>query len=120
MHPIQVKSDALGYTHHKYQQYFKGIPVEGAFYTIHKKRGRAVRMSGYFLELDVQKTNPVIGPSEAFAAAKEHAPCRTLPEGLTSNAKLVIYQDYKRKDLPKLAYKVDIHGSNPVYRGDIF
>ncbi|MEI6851989.1 MAG: M4 family metallopeptidase [Bacteroidota bacterium] len=35
------ETDLLGYSHNRYQQYYKGIPVEGGVYLIHSSNGKA-------------------------------------------------------------------------------
>jgi len=40
--------DKIGFTHEKYQQYFKGVPVEGAIYTVHSRTGFIETVSGTF------------------------------------------------------------------------
>jgi len=40
------ETDALGQTHYRYTQTFRGIPVEDAMYIVHIKNGKATGMSG--------------------------------------------------------------------------
>jgi len=42
------ESDKIGFTHEKYQQYFKGVLVEGAIYTVHSRAGSIETVSGTF------------------------------------------------------------------------
>ncbi len=53
---VSSKTDALGWTNRKYQQYYKGIRVYGGEYLTHSLGGRVKNVSGHFMP--VQLTNP--------------------------------------------------------------
>jgi len=43
---IRITKDELGFQHYRYQQAYRGIPVEGAVYLIHEKEGKATLSNG--------------------------------------------------------------------------
>jgi Zn-dependent metalloprotease len=43
-------TDDLGITHHRFQQYFQGYPVEGAEITLHSQSGKVVLVHGKWLK----------------------------------------------------------------------
>ncbi|MEZ4849342.1 MAG: hypothetical protein R3B93_12145 [Bacteroidia bacterium] len=45
---MKSKQDQLGYTHEKHQQYYKGIKVEGATFTVHAMGSQITHLSGNF------------------------------------------------------------------------
>jgi len=52
----KIEHDKLGYTHHRYQQYYNGIKVENGQYLVHEKNGMIYSVNGVFidrLQLDV-------------------------------------------------------------------
>ncbi|MEZ4852299.1 MAG: hypothetical protein R3B93_27575 [Bacteroidia bacterium] len=50
----KVTYDEIGYAHHHYQRYHKGIPVEHAKVYIHEMNGRAIRANGFFPRIDLE------------------------------------------------------------------
>ena len=47
---VSLNRDHLGFGHVKYQQYMNGLPVEGAFFTVHARNREVVGLSGHFVE----------------------------------------------------------------------
>jgi len=46
---VKVETDELGWKHHRTQQYFNGIPIEGAEFIIHEKDGYVEKANGKFI-----------------------------------------------------------------------
>ena len=46
MRVSRIETDKLEFTHYRYQQYYKGITIEGAEYLIHAKNGIAISGNG--------------------------------------------------------------------------
>ena len=44
----QTDKDEIGYTHYRYSQSYKGIPVEGSMIIVHVKEGKVVSFNGDF------------------------------------------------------------------------
>jgi Zn-dependent metalloprotease len=63
------ENDDIGFTHTRYQQTYKGVPVEGAQFVAHQKAGKLDCISGLFLDVNEGlSVNPVL--SEAAALSK--------------------------------------------------
>ena len=132
MLPVKTFSDHLGFTHEKYQQYYKGIKVEGATYTLHMKGGQVSHMSGSFEYLRDIDINPSISAAAALAAATGHVganqyawqPGNTLgiDDYQKPDGELVLLPDYlnDQREPAKLAWKFDIYASDPIYRAWVF
>ncbi|MCB0835369.1 MAG: hypothetical protein KDD99_01815, partial [Bacteroidetes bacterium] len=65
----KVTYDEIGYAHHHYQRYHKGIPVEHLKVYIHEMNGRAIRANGFFPRIDLEFSSPGISPQQAIEAA---------------------------------------------------
>jgi len=74
----KVETDALGFTHEKYQQYYRGIKVEHAVYSVHTKAGEIESLSGKIRHLGQLDVAPKISAPAAleralaFVGAKEY------------------------------------------------
>ena len=66
---VRTQKDELGMTHIKYQQYYKGIPVEHFTYLIHDRNGVAEIANGEVLENLDLNVKPLISNEEAFKLA---------------------------------------------------
>src|ERR1700741_59844 len=52
---LKEKSDKLGFTHARYKQFYKDIPLEDAIYIVHSKNGRIVSANGLaYKDISVQ------------------------------------------------------------------
>lgn len=67
---LQLQRDHLGQAHLKYQQYHRGIPVEGGVYTVHIQDRQVLRMSGDYIGIPAQKfDSAILSEPLAFQAA---------------------------------------------------
>ena len=69
MVPRSAETDALGFTHQKFNQLYQGIRVEHASYTVHAKDGTVESISGDFEKVANLNTTPSLGPSAALRRA---------------------------------------------------
>lgn len=139
-----TQTDNLGITHDKYQQYFKGLPVEHALYTLHNRRGIIESMSGDFARIPTTlDTNPTIAEKAALGIAISHVGARRymweeadMTKGALSDkngvgsvslpsGKLVVVHSSQSNDwlLPRLyvlAWKFDIYAIEPRSRAYIY
>lgn len=74
----KTEQDNIGFTHYRYQQYYKGVPVDGGEYLVHEKDGTVNTANGNFytgFDIDV---NPSITEPDGlemalgFVTAKEY------------------------------------------------
>lgn len=76
MRLLKVDSGKSERTRHRFQQYYRGLEVEGAVYIVHADNARVVRANGKIasdLAMDVQ---PRYTADEAYKVAKQQLPVR--------------------------------------------
>ena len=66
------ETDQLGFTHQKFAQYYQGIRVEHADYTVHAKGGAIESISGDFEKIAKLNITPSLGESAALTQALAH------------------------------------------------
>ncbi|NJO92771.1 MAG: hypothetical protein HC831_30245, partial [Chloroflexia bacterium] len=67
---IAIETDNVGFTHEKFQQYYKGVKVEHGKYSVHKKNGIIESLNGeYILLNDGFKTTPTLSEEAALSKA---------------------------------------------------
>ena len=72
LRPVRVETDQLGFTHEKFAQFYQGIPVEHASYTVHAKGGTVESISGDFEKIAHLNTTPALSASVALKRALAH------------------------------------------------
>jgi len=72
MRPTRVESDQLGFTHEKFAQYYQGVRVEHADYTVHAKGGTVESISGDFEKISNLSITPLLSASAALTRALAH------------------------------------------------
>lgn len=75
LHLLQRQSDETGMQHYRYQQKYKGIPVEGAVYLMHERNGKVELSNGRLIRNLNIKTQPTIGITEARQIASNLIEC---------------------------------------------
>ncbi|UOQ53846.1 M4 family metallopeptidase [Hymenobacter cellulosivorans] len=133
----KTEIDPLGYAHERYDQYYKGIKVEHASYTLHAKQGSVQSMSGNFERIGNLNVTPAISASAAlqsalqFVGAKKYMwqdareeaglkeeqnnPAATYkPQG-----ELVIVNN-QETGKPTLAWKFNVYAQLPLSRAYIY
>ncbi len=139
MRTLKIYSDHIGMRHHKYQQFYRGIKVEGATYTLHENKGKVTHMSGEFRAIGKLDTKPALSTENAFHAALKHVNAEKYmwedaghsheghhhhDHGAADYKKpqgeLVVYVDPRGEVAPRLAYKFDIYATAPLYRAYVF
>jgi Zn-dependent metalloprotease len=141
MRAARLETDQLGFSHQKFDQYYKGVKVEHATYTVHARRGAVESLSGDYekiAKLDVTPTlsaDAALGRALAAVGAKrymwqdaaeeaglkasENNPAATyLPQG-----ELVIVRDGRRDAATGplvLAWKFNVYAQAPVSRAYIY
>lgn len=119
--PLKAESDELGYTHQSYQQYYKGIKVEGAIVKTHVKAGQLISLTGYYSPIEALDVNPTVsmanGLKSAKAFVKLHHGTNDLSE--EGQSELVVLTDPDGMSAPRVAYKFDLHGDAPLFKGEV-
>ena len=72
LRPARVETDQLGFTHEKFAQYYQGVRVEHADYTVHAKGGTVEAISGDFEKISGLSTAPSLSAPAALTRALAH------------------------------------------------
>jgi len=68
----KVETDQLGFVHQKYDQYYRGIKVEHAAYTVHARRGTIESISGHFANIRGLNVTPSLPATTALQRALDY------------------------------------------------
>ncbi len=113
--------DQLGIFHSRYQQYFMGIPVEGAFYIVHSRDNNLIGANGEYFEVMDLNINPGITAMRAFELATAHVGASKYYWEFDKNyipvPELVILPVDQKSHL---AYKLDIYSAEPLFRKFVY
>ena len=126
-----AETDQLGFTHEKFAQFYQGIRVEHADYTVHAKGGTVESISGDFEKISGLSITPGITAETALTSALASVGARKymwqtneaeatsfLPKG-----ELVIVRDNRKNaetGLLVLAWKFNVYAQQPVSRAYIY
>ncbi|MCB2406606.1 M4 family metallopeptidase [Hymenobacter lucidus] len=139
----KTEVDQLGFAHERYEQYYKGVKVEHASYTLHAKQGAVQSMSGSFERIETLNVTPSLTAESALRSAlqfvgarkymwqdaaeeaglkqqEENRAATYLPKG-----ELVIVNNQRaigteRLNKPTLAWKFNIYAQQPLSRAFIY
>ncbi|MBK9451359.1 MAG: M4 family metallopeptidase [Bacteroidetes bacterium] len=135
---LKVETDALGMTHHSFQQLHQGIPVFGAIVKVHCQGENVVSISGCFAA-EAKSGKTVLSSEDALTTAIHKTGAQKLIWEMPGQEQF--YQRiYGRADAswrPKgelwyvktgsdqaskyrLAWKLDIYAVEPLFRADIY
>ena len=120
---VQTKTEAdeLGFVHEKYQQYYKGIKVEHATYSVHARQGVVQSISGQFEKVRGLNTTPSLNASAAlqravqFVGAKEYMWQDAVEEAGLKKAENDPNASYKPKG--ELVVVRNLRTNNPLQAG---
>ena len=141
LRPARTELDQLGFTHQKFSQYYKGVKVEHADYSVHAKGGAVESISGDFERISGLNTTPALGEAAALRQALAKVGARKymwqdpaeeaglkqqendraatyLPKG-----ELVIVRDARRDAETGplvLAWKFNVYAQQPVSRAYVY
>ncbi|WP_457617970.1 GEVED domain-containing protein [Lutibacter sp.] len=128
---VKRESDRLGFTHEKYQQYYKNIKVDFATPIIHIKNGEIKSLSGEFYQIENLNITPRISKGIALQRAISSIGASSYMWQDARNARLINYKKPegelvilpgyligKKED--KLAFKFDIYATKPISRGFVY
>ncbi|RAK64584.1 RICIN domain-containing protein [Hymenobacter edaphi] len=137
-------TDAIGVAHEKFQQFFKGVRVEGNNYTVHSREGVVESLSGHFERIpEGLSATPALPADKALAAALRHVGAtRYMWQDPRAEAQLreqehndratyaptgelvVVHAPARRKPAAEartvLAWKFNIYAQEPVSRAYVY
>jgi len=141
---MDQQADKIGFTHYRFYQTLKGIPIENSMYVAHVRNGKLSKLSGEIV-VEFDESNdyspvPALSPVQAIdiAVKKVNAQLymwqdvvmeQRIKEQLGNaqasyapSASLVWFNDgdeISPRDL-RLAYKIDVYAKLPLSRADYF
>ncbi|GAA4003409.1 M4 family metallopeptidase [Hymenobacter fastidiosus] len=139
----KTEVDQLGFAHERYEQYYKGIKVEHASYTLHAKQSAVVSMSGDFERISNLNVTPALTAQSALQAAlrfvgakkymwqdaAEEAGLKQQDQNPSATYKpqgeLVIVENQRaigseQLGQPVLAWKFNVYAQQPISRAFIY
>ena len=126
---MRTEKDQIGYTHEKFQQYYKGIKVEYGTYIVHSRNDVVESLSGEHKLINEINTTPSLSATEAIKNAKAFVNAEKYmweqDKSYNPTSELVIVSaDYGKHPDDEyksvLAYKVDIYAVKPLSRDYIY
>jgi bacillolysin len=141
MRPARLETDQFGFSHQKFDQYYKGVKVEHATYTVHARGGAVESLSGDYEKVAKLDVTPSLSADVALGralaavgaqkymwqdaaeeaglkASENDTKATYLPQG-----ELVIVRDSRRNAETGplvLAWKFNIYAQAPVSRAYIY
>jgi Zn-dependent metalloprotease len=138
---IKSETDHLGWTHDKFQQMHKGVPVEFALYKVHTKEGVAIKGNGEIGKNISVNVIPVLSRDEAFEIVlkcvgaavyywevpqyekmKQHATDDPHATFYPAGELLIVDVDFNPRTQAayRLAWKFEIFSAKPEGRGWVY
>ena len=116
---LSSKTDELNLTHNYYQQYYKGVLIEGAILMLHAKNGIVYASNGKIAKFDKVEVVSNISSENAVIIAKEHLKVtdliNTYPvETIIAKIPNGVSFDYK------FVQKVRIDSANPFIMANVY
>ena len=65
-------TDEIGMEHVTYQQFYKGVKVEGANYVLHGKNDVIIGFNGQYAPVQINSVIPSVSEQEALSSVKQH------------------------------------------------
>ncbi len=113
------KTDKIGYTHFKFDQYCNDIRVDGKAYNLHYKNNKLISGNGEYINSDIKYSSPSISYSNALKIATNEIGATKY--SWDTNQKIeksklgeLVYIEHNNKIL--LSYKFDIFSYEPMSR----
>jgi Zn-dependent metalloprotease/chitodextrinase len=126
---IRSEKDQIGFTHERFQQYYKGIKVENGTYIVHSRNNVIESLNGEYKLIKDISVSPSLTIDEATEKAKSFV---NAAQYMSSENKamqfdpelVVVAHDFGKhpKDEHEmvLAYKIDIYATKPLSRAFIY
>ena len=126
-----VETDQIGFTHQKFSQFYQGIRVEHADYTVHAKGGTIESISGDFEKISGLSTTPGITAETALNSALASVGARKYmwqtneaeAASFAPKGELVIVRDARKSAETGplvLAWKFNVYAQQPISRAYIY
>ena len=140
LRPARTETDQLGFSHQKFDQFYKGVKVEHATYTTHSRGGQVEALSGDYEKVEALSVVPSLSADAALARAlafvgakkymwqdaAEEAGLRALESDPAATyrptGELVVVRDHTLGERGPLvlAWKFNVYAQVPVSRAYIY
>lgn len=124
---LNQEKDQLGFVHYRYQQTYKGIPIQGSRLILHTQNELIHSFNGVvFDKMGATSVAPKILEKEALTVALKHVKAEKYKWETNSTSfpkgKLVytLKNGKLKKDNLCLAYQFDIYATKPLYRAYVY
>ena len=131
-----AETDALGFTHQRYQQVYQGVPVEYAVLTTHERGGQLESVSGEATgRLTGLSVQPTVSEAAALAAALRYVGAHIYMWEQAGEAQFALQSEGKatfrpvgervivknpQTGQPVLAWKFNVYAAEPVSRAWVY
>ncbi len=137
---LKTNDDQLGFRHYRYQQTYKGIPVEGAIYLMHEKNNQVKHANGKLVHDLNLNTMPSISETAALQSALKYTNAteyawqdlnhESILKQVKGNPSATFYpsgelvimdgQFSRKAEDYRLAYKFDVYATIPLSREAVY
>ncbi|GAA4359080.1 M4 family metallopeptidase [Hymenobacter saemangeumensis] len=135
--PARIETDQIGFTHQKFSQFYKGVKVEHADYTVHAKGGAIESISGDFEKISGLNTTPSLNAAAALTRALDYVGASRYmwqdpaeeaslkqqennPNATYRPAGELVIVRSNATGQPVLAWKFNVYAKQPVSRAYIY
>ncbi len=116
---LSSKTDELNLTHNYYQQYYKGVLIEGAILMLHAKNGIVYASNGQIAQFDKVEVVSNISSENAVIIAKQHLKVADLINTYPVETLIAKIPNGASFDF-KYVHKVRIDSSNPFVMANVY
>ncbi len=116
----KTEPDLFGYTHFRYRQLYRNVPVEFSMFIVHARGGKIISANGeYYPGIDMT-VQPLITGQQALRAARNNVNADSYKTDVNniSQPELVILR--LDDESYKLAWKTDVYAEKPLSRNWIY
>lgn len=86
---VKTTTDKLNITHTNFQQYYKGIPVNGAVIMVHTKGGLIQSINGHYLEVNDLSVQVALDDAKAMSIAQEAIGIKTVTRNYAPELQII-------------------------------
>ena len=86
---VKNTTDKLNITHTNFQQYYKGIPVNGAVIMVHAKDGLILSINGHYLEVNDISVQVGLDEAKAMSIAQEAIGIKTVTRNYAPELQII-------------------------------
>ncbi|RYD99922.1 MAG: T9SS type A sorting domain-containing protein [Sphingobacteriales bacterium] len=105
---VKTTTDKLNVTHTNFQQYYKGILVNGAVIMVHAKDGLVQSINGHYLEVNGLSVNVTLDDTKATSIAQNAIGIKTVTRNYAPELQVVKSESGE----PVMTYAIRVDGKN--------